>query len=130
LFNINCICLLTFSEPVIPPQNDPPKLPCDPSPCGPNSQCIASGNNPSCSCLPSYIGAPPNCRPECIINPDCPSTLACINNKCRDPCPGSCGSDAHCQVVNHAVSCLCPSGFTGNPFVQCIYQQGMLLLHQ
>lgn len=115
---------IIFLEPVIPPQNDPPRNPCVPSPCGPNSQCISSGNNPSCSCLTSYIGAPPNCRPECIINPDCPSNLACINNKCRDPCPGSCGSEAQCQVVNHAVSCLCPAGYTGNPFIQCIIQQG------
>lgn len=97
--------------------------PCVPSPCGPNAQCRVNGNSPSCTCLAGYIGAPPNCRPECVINPDCPSQKACINNKCRDPCPGSCGVGAECRVISHAVSCVCPHGFNGNPFVQCVPQQ-------
>lgn len=96
--------------------------PCNPSPCGPNSHCRNVNNNPDCSCLSSYIGTPPNCRPECVINPDCPSTRSCINSKCLDPCPGSCGENAECRVINNAVSCSCSPGFTGNPFVQCIRQ--------
>lgn len=97
--------------------------PCVPSPCGPNSLCRTNGKNPSCTCLEGYVGSPPNCRPECVINPDCHSGKACINSKCRDPCPGSCGVDAECRVISHAVSCLCRPGYTGNPFVQCIPQK-------
>lgn len=102
-------------------QQDPVRDPCGPpSPCGPNAICRANGDIPSCQCVTGYIGAPPNCRPECVINTDCPSRLACINNKCLDPCPGSCGTNAECRIAGHTVSCVCPQGYTGNPFVQCI----------
>lgn len=100
-----------------------------PNPCGPNSQCRAINNQASCSCLPNYHGAPPNCRPECIISPDCPSNQACINQKCRDPCPGSCGANADCRVVNHAVMCTCAQGYDGNPFVQCLLRQSKYLYY-
>lgn len=90
-----------------------------PSPCGPNSQCRDIGGVPSCSCLASYVGSPPNCRPECSINQECLSSLACIQQKCRDPCPGSCGFGAQCSVINHTPICSCPEGFTGDPFANC-----------
>lgn len=93
--------------------------PCEPSPCGPNSQCRDNGGSPSCSCLNNFIGIPPNCRPECSINAECPSNLACINQKCKDPCPGSCGSNAICNVFSHTPMCSCPQGFTGDPFKYC-----------
>lgn len=102
-----------------PPPKEVIVNPCVPSPCGPNSQCRDIGGSPSCSCLPQYIGSPPTCRPECTINPDCPSNLACIREKCIDPCPGSCGTNALCAVVNHNPSCSCLSGFTGDPFYLC-----------
>lgn len=94
--------------------------PCNPSPCGPNSDCQNVNDNSRCSCLPGYIGVPPTCRPECVINPDCPSNRACINEKCEDPCIGSCGENAECRVINHAVTCACANGYSGNPFIQCI----------
>jgi hypothetical protein len=59
------------------------------------------------------------CRPECVLNSDCPSNQACISNKCQDPCPGTCGQNADCQVVNHLPSCTCRPGFTGDPFRFC-----------
>lgn len=93
--------------------------PCIPSPCGPNSQCKDIGGIPSCSCLPDYLGNAPNCRPECSINPECATSLACINQKCVDPCPGSCGINAECRVVNHIPTCLCADGYTGDPFSSC-----------
>lgn len=93
--------------------------PCSPSPCGPNSQCREFNGSPSCSCLIHFIGSPPNCRPECSINSECPSNFACINQKCRDPCPGSCGSSAICSVVYHTPICSCPEGYTGDPFSYC-----------
>lgn len=93
--------------------------PCQPSPCGPNSECKVIGDSPSCACLTDFIGSPPNCRPECIANSECPNELACINNKCKDPCPGSCGTGAECRVVSHAPQCICPSGYTGDAFISC-----------
>lgn len=92
---------------------------CYPSPCGPNSQCQMHGDVPSCSCLPNYIGQPPNCRPECVISSECSSQLACINQRCKDPCPGSCGTNANCHVLNHLPICTCAEGHTGDPFTQC-----------
>jgi hypothetical protein len=67
----------------------------------------------------SFIGSPPNCRPECSIHPDCPSNQACIQNKCRDPCLGSCGVNAQCNVLNHMPICNCPDRYTGDAFSQC-----------
>ncbi|KAL1451865.1 hypothetical protein WDU94_006201 [Cyamophila willieti] len=104
-----------------PPQEDVPEPvnPCYPSPCGPYSQCRDIGGSPSCSCLPSYIGVPPNCRPECVMNSECPSHEACINEKCQDPCPGSCGYNADCKVINHTPICTCPQGYIGDAFSGC-----------
>lgn len=96
--------------------------PCSPTPCGPNSECRATGLDlatPSCTCLRGFIGQPPSCRPECIINSECPSEQACINQKCRDPCPGACGFNAICRVINHTPTCSCNEGFIGNPFTNC-----------
>lgn len=104
----------------IPIEKPRPSLnPCSPSPCGPNSDCRVVGDSPACSCLPSFIGTPPNCRPECTINPECQSTQACINQKCTDPCIGSCGINARCSVANHIPICSCNEGFTGDPFRGC-----------
>lgn len=111
---------MTFFTAPQPPAAPPePVNPCVPSPCGLNSICQAVGTVPSCSCLPSFIGSPPNCRPECNINSECASNLACINQKCRDPCPGSCGAGAQCNVINHTPACTCPEGYTGDPFTSC-----------
>lgn len=93
--------------------------PCEPSPCGANALCQVRGESPACSCLPNFVGIPPNCRPECLINPECASQLACVNQKCRDPCLGSCGQHATCSVINHNPVCSCIAGFTGDPFAGC-----------
>lgn len=54
-----------------------------------------------------------------MISADCPQDKSCINNKCKDPCPGTCGINARCNIVNHNPICSCASGFTGDPFVRC-----------
>lgn len=92
---------------------------CTPSPCGPNSKCQLIGGQPACSCLPDHVGSPPNCKPECSLSSECPSELACINQKCKDPCPGSCGAEARCHVLNHVAVCTCNDGYLGDPFIQC-----------
>lgn len=93
--------------------------PCIPSPCGANAECRPVDDRPVCSCLAGMLGAPPNCRPECVINQDCPSHLACVNNKCKDPCAGSCGYNAQCAVFNHQPTCTCLQGYEGDPFAGC-----------
>lgn len=94
--------------------------PCQPSPCGPNSICREINKQAVCTCISGYIGAPPLCRPECTSSSDCRLDQACINQKCADPCPGSCGYNANCQVINHNPLCSCNVGFTGDPFSRCI----------
>lgn len=93
--------------------------PCNPSPCGPNSQCREVNDHAVCSCVPNFIGSPPLCRPECTTNSDCNQNEACSNQKCKDPCPGTCGIGAECHVINHRPTCNCLSGLTGNAFVHC-----------
>lgn len=96
-----------------------PEDPCRPSPCGQFSSCRVRGNRPICSCLPNYMGQPPNCKPECVISAECPSDKACVNQRCVDPCPGTCGHNARCRVTNHSPICTCMQGYTGDPFHQC-----------
>lgn len=93
--------------------------PCQPSPCGPNSQCKNVNENAVCSCLPNYSGTPPTCRPECTVSSECPNTRACINQKCLDPCPGTCGRNANCRMIKHSPICSCKNSFTGDPFTIC-----------
>lgn len=102
-------------------ETPPPYInPCVPSPCGPYSECRDVNGQASCACSPNYIGAPPNCRPECINNSDCPSNEACIQKKCQYPCNGVCGIGATCSVINHIPVCTCPDRFNGDPFDKCI----------
>ncbi|KAG5895964.1 hypothetical protein JTB14_027964 [Gonioctena quinquepunctata] len=98
---------------------DKPQNPCQSSPCGPNSICRVNNGVAVCSCQPGGIGSPPSCRPECVVSAECPLTKACLNKKCVDPCPGTCGIGAKCQVINHNPICSCLEGNTGDPFVRC-----------
>lgn len=93
--------------------------PCLPSPCGPNSQCKSLNGQAVCSCLENYQGTPPNCRPECLLSTECPAERACIQQRCQDPCPGTCGTNAECFVRNHSPICRCLNGFTGDAFTRC-----------
>ena len=92
--------------------------PCSPSPCGPYADCRVIGSTGACSCQEGYIGRPPNCRPECVSNEECPSDKACQNQRCVNPC-GSCGLNAECRVINHQPSCQCFAGYTGSPASTC-----------
>lgn len=105
---------------------DPPQNPCQPSPCGPYSICREINGHGVCSCQPNYIGSPPGCRPECIVSSECSQDKACINQKCVDPCPGTCGDNARCQVINHNPICSCPNGYVGDPFIRCVVEKSMI----
>ena len=103
---------------------EPPRTevvdPCNPSPCGAYANCQRRNNAAACQCIPEYFGDPyVACRPECVVNSDCPSNKACQRNKCIDPCPGTCGINANCQVKNHLATCICFDGYIGDPFTAC-----------
>lgn len=89
---------------------------CSENPCGPNAECV--GNE--CRCIAEYQGNPyEGCRPECSTNAECNRDLACLRNKCTNPCRGTCGQHALCEVVNHIPICSCPPDYTGDPFSNC-----------
>lgn len=92
---------------------------CDPSPCGPNSNCRTLNGHAVCSCQTGFIGTPPTCRPECTVSSECAQNKACINNKCADPCPGTCGQNTKCIVLNHNPICSCANGYSGDPLQYC-----------
>lgn len=121
-----CVCLdryygdpLVRCNPVIEREPTPPVNPCQPSPCGDHAECRVIGDYHACSCLPDMKGTPPNCRPECLVNQECPQDKACSRNKCIDPCPGSCGINAQCTTRYHSPVCSCIEGYTGDPFRAC-----------
>ena len=59
-------------------------------------------------------------RPECTSDYECPTHLACIREKCQDPCQShTCGINAECMVRNHRALCVCLDGFVGDPFTIC-----------
>lgn len=95
--------------------------PCNTAVCGPNSQCRMVNNQAVCSCLPTYLGIPPACRPECVANSECPQNQACMQQKCVNPCIGVCGVRAICEVFNHNPICTCPLAHSGDPFTQCTF---------
>lgn len=47
-----------------------------------------------CACQANMIGAPPNCKPECVVSAECDLQRACVNQRCVDPCIGACGQYA------------------------------------
>lgn len=98
--------------------------PCLPSPCGPHSTCRTDGGRAVCACEAGTLGAPPACRPQCIINQDCPLALACLTGTCVNPCVGSCGFNTRCSVQNHQPICSCDVGYSGDPFAGCSRFEG------
>ena len=132
VFNHNpqCTCLPGYTgDPfsgcsLIPQVIEPVRVeeinPCNPSPCGANAVCKERNGAGSCTCLPEYFGDPyTGCRPECVINSDCSQDKACVRNKCVSPCPGVCGYNAECNVINHIPVCTCAPGYTGDAFRGC-----------
>lgn len=91
-----------------------------PNPCGANAVCREQNGVGACQCVDNYFGNPyEGCRPECVLSSDCPSNKACVRYKCVDPCPGVCGQNAECLVVNHLPTCNCFSGYTGDAYRYC-----------
>ena len=107
---------------VVPEPIEEEREPCDARRCGLYSNFRDVNGACVCNCLPGYIGDPPNCRPECLVNSECQQNLACINQKCKTPCgPGICGVNAECNAINHNAICSCLPGYQGapDPFTRC-----------
>lgn len=101
-----CFCLPEYegAPPHIPCTL--PKNPCDPSPCGPNTQCsLLSNGFAKCTCLPGYLESPNTIR-GCIE----------ITNPCE---PNPCGTGASCDPTRSPV-CFCKEPTTGNPYRNCV----------
>lgn len=63
--------------------------------------------------------------PECRVDRDCPSKLACIQASCQNPCVvnSPCTATQQCVVVDslpsRSVACICPEGSVLNSNGQC-----------
>lgn len=115
LFSLRDVCSIELLSVV-----EAPRDPCNPSPCGSNALCKQRNGAGSCVCQKDFFGDPyVGCHPECVMNNDCEASKACLLRKCQDPCPGSCGLNAECQVVNHRPSCFCLPRYTGNALAAC-----------
>ena len=55
-------------------------------------------------------------EPECRVDQDCPSKLACIDERCQNPCQINtpCTGNQKCVVSDtlptRTVACVCPDG--------------------
>ena len=99
---------------------------CSPGPCAEGARCEARGHREVCTCRPplqgdgyafctSPIEADP--EPECRVDRDCPVKMACIEDRCQNPCLTSnpCGRNQVCTVEDsydgrRTVGCTCPPG--------------------
>lgn len=91
--------------------------------CGPKATCEAG----QCFCPPGYVGNPADLVVGCKIQGQCHSDLDCYDTeicfqlgkglrKCVDACSKvQCGPNALCLAENHRSSCICSSGYSGNP---------------
>lgn len=117
MFNVHTF----FSTAIIITPENGTVQPCAPNPCDPNASCDTYGNQfvvcETCNGPDSINNHA--CRPQCILNSDCGFDTSCINNRCVDPCPGSCGVNAECTVYYHDPICRCADGLVGNPYEHC-----------
>ena len=64
-------------------------------------------------------------EPECRVDSDCPSKLACIGAQCQNPCEinNPCTASQECVVKDtipsRSVACLCPDGTVSDDRGQC-----------
>lgn len=95
--------------------------------CAQNAICTVRDHHAACRCPESHpLGDPTSyCqrrpifqdKPECEIDPDCPSRMACIRQTCQDPCTElhPCTSSSRCSVLDtvpvRTMVCECPDGW-------------------
>jgi len=116
-----CSCgLRMVGDPFVACRRFDPQELCAPSPCGRNTNCKVRNDRAVCSCIDNYLGDPlTGCHPECVQDSECPSRMACENNRCVNPCIGACGEGALCDVIQGRARCSCPQFYQGNPQSRC-----------
>ena len=101
------------------------------NPCSTRAECRVHNHMGLCRCPLGYIGNPYiDCRrepqPECREDGDCSERLACINNKCQNPCGVfvPCTIPSECQVIGsipvRTMVCVCPSGYISSGSGKCV----------
>lgn len=71
------------------------------------------------------VPEPDIAEPECRVDSDCPSRLACLNEHCQNPCAtlSPCGVNAECTVQNtlpqRTMICMCLAGYVGDANTLC-----------
>lgn len=109
--------------------------PCDHnSPCAQNAVCFVRNHVASCKCPDHLPNGNPlsycervalDVGPECRFDDDCPSRLACIREKCVEPCRelSPCASTARCSVLDSSpvrtMVCECPELFVPDENGEC-----------
>ena len=109
---------------------------CSGNRCAEGAECIARNHRELCTCLPplegdgdafcsSPIEADP--EPECRLDHDCPPKMACVQERCQNPCRSAnpCQQGKQCDVISsHSgrpiVACSCPDGQLSNNQGYCI----------
>lgn len=100
------------------------------NPCSTRAECVSQNHIAVCRCPDGLIGNPlveckPAPQPECTIDAECSSHLACINNRCIEPCPAlePCQLPAKCLVVPslpvRTLICECPEGYVSSGSGTC-----------
>jgi hypothetical protein len=91
--------------------------------CASSAECRAANHRPVCLCPQGLQGNPKvECkRVECAADTDCESNKKCESGACINPCArqNACGTNAQCKTLRHVKTCSCPTGFIGNPNVEC-----------
>lgn len=109
---------------------------CDSEACGDSALCFGQRHQAVCNCSPGTRGNPYiECRheiqsqppqPECRVDADCPSQLACFNEHCENPCskPNVCTQQQTCSVIDtlplRTVMCRCPEDTVTDSTGRCI----------
>lgn len=103
--------------------------PCSNITCNEPAECRVHQHEVYCVCPPGYQSTEDGCEktgePQCAIDIDCPSGLACLYSTCVNPCLQStpCGDNAVCRVINtlpvRTMICECKPGYKGNALVEC-----------
>ena len=77
-------------------------------------------------CTPKQDPIPDLAEPDCIVDADCPSGRACINEQCRNPCYelNPCDPTAVCSVVDtvpfRTMICSCRTGWVPETDRSCV----------
>lgn len=98
--------------------------------CGFGAKCHAQNHLAICRCPQGYTGNPyvgcrPEPRPECRSDPECPTRLACLDERCQDPCGvlSPCQRPAECLVSGsvpvRTMICVCPGGYVSSGSGTC-----------